>query len=55
MTVVAIDLEACLPARNLARTYRVVVCRDLFGFWTVDLTFGRIKPYASPGPNWPEM
>ncbi len=35
-------LEARLPEANLARAYRVVVSRDLFGLYTVNVTFGRI-------------
>lgn len=38
----ACHLEARLPEANLARAYHVVVSRDLFGLYTVDVTFGRI-------------
>lgn len=35
-------LEARLPEANLARAYHIIVSRDLFGLYTVDVTFGRI-------------
>ncbi len=38
----ACHLEARLPDANLARAYCVLVSRDLFGLYTVDVTFGRI-------------
>lgn len=46
MTLFACDLEARLPASNLARAYHVVVFRDLFGMFVVEVTFGRI---GTPG------
>ncbi|MEM1289431.1 MAG: WGR domain-containing protein [Pseudomonadota bacterium] len=38
----ACHLEARLPEANLSRAYRVMVLRDLFGLYTVEVTFGRI-------------
>lgn len=35
-------LEARLPEANLARAYHIVVSQDLFGLYTVEVTFGRI-------------
>lgn len=35
-------LEARMPEEKLARAYHVVVPRDLFELYTVDVTFGRI-------------
>ena len=35
-------LEACDPARNRWRLYRVEAGRDLFGTWVVAVTLGRI-------------
>lgn len=43
----ACDLQATLPEANLARAYRVVVQRDLFGLYTVDITFGRIGSFGT--------
>ena len=40
-------LEARLPTANLARAYRIVVSEDLFGQYTVDVTFGRIGTYGT--------
>ncbi|WP_424934757.1 hypothetical protein [Amaricoccus macauensis] len=48
MTLFECDLEARLPACNLARAYHVVVSRDLFGMFVVEVTFGRI---GAPGRN----
>lgn len=43
----ACHLEARLPEANLARAYHVTVLRDLFGHYTVDVTFGRIGSAGS--------
>lgn len=40
-------LEARLPEANLARAYHVVVSEDLFGQYTVDITFGRIGTHGT--------
>ncbi len=37
-----IHLEAIDPAHNCFRAYSIVVERDLFGCWLVDMTNGRI-------------
>lgn len=42
MSVFSIHLEACDPARNRFRAYRLDVARDLFGAWLVEVKFGRI-------------
>lgn len=42
MTLFACYLEARLPEANLARAYAIIVSQDLFGLYTVDVTFGRI-------------
>ena len=42
MTAFDIRLEARLPEKNLARACHVIVFRDLFGVWVVEITFGRI-------------
>lgn len=46
MTALRLVLEARDPARNVWRRYELVVARDLFGAWLVEVTFGRI---GSPG------
>lgn len=38
----SILLEACDPARNIHRSYRIAAGQDLFGDWIVQLTYGRI-------------
>ncbi|BAU94036.1 hypothetical protein MPPM_5431 (plasmid) [Methylorubrum populi] len=40
--VFSAHLEACDPAQNRWRSYRVEAGRDLFGTWVVAITFGRI-------------
>ena len=35
-------LEACDPARNHFRSYRIEAGTDLLGDWLVDVTYGRI-------------
>jgi hypothetical protein len=35
-------LEACDPARDCFRSYRIDAGTDLFGTWLVDVTYGRI-------------
>jgi hypothetical protein len=42
MSVFSIQLEARDPAHNRFRAYRLDVARDLFGFWLVEVKFGRI-------------
>jgi hypothetical protein len=37
-----IELQACAPAANCYRRWRVEVGPDLFGLWTARVTFGRI-------------
>lgn len=37
-----IQFEARDPARNIARSYRIVAGQDLFGDWVAELTYGRI-------------
>jgi hypothetical protein len=39
-------LEACDPARNHFRAYRIEAGTDLLGDWLVDITYGRI---GAPG------
>jgi predicted DNA-binding WGR domain protein len=46
VTALHLVLEARDPARNVWRRYELVVERDLFGVWLVEVTFGRI---GSPG------
>jgi hypothetical protein len=46
ISVFSIHLEACDPARNRFRTYRLDVARDLFGAWLVEVKFGRIGAKA---------
>lgn len=42
METLFISLEAINPERRCWRSYCVRVTRDLFGFWLVELTNGRI-------------
>lgn len=37
-----IALVAVHPERNVRRTYRLALGRDLFGDWTVELRYGRM-------------
>ena len=37
-----ITLVALYPERNIRRTYRLALGRDLFGDWTVELCYGRM-------------
>src|SRR5690242_1023434 len=42
METFSIRLEACDPARDHFRAYRIDAGRDLFGDWLVDVTYSRI-------------
>lgn len=42
MSAIQIELQACDPARNRYRAWRVDAGRDLFGRWNARVTFGRI-------------
>lgn len=42
IAVFSARLEACDPARNRWRSYKVEAGRDFFGTWVVAVTFGRI-------------
>lgn len=52
--LLSLTLEAHNPERNHHRRYAVSVGRDLFGHWTVRVSFGRVgqagqeKRYGSP-------
>ena len=52
--LLALTLEAHNPARNHHRRYAVSVGRDLFGHWTVRVSYGRVgrpgqeKRYGGP-------
>ena len=46
MSIFTARLEACDPARDCFRAYRLEAGSDLFGAWVVDATYGRI---GSPG------
>jgi hypothetical protein len=46
MSIFTARLEACDPARDRFRSYRLEAGPDLFGIWLVDATYGRI---GSPG------
>jgi predicted DNA-binding WGR domain protein len=37
-----IELQACDPAANRRRAWRLQAGRDLFGAWTTEVQFGRI-------------
>lgn len=42
MNLFTARLEACDPARDCFRSYRLVAGTDLFGAWMVEATYGRI-------------
>jgi hypothetical protein len=42
MSIFTARLEACDPARDCYRSYRLEAGPDLFGIWVVDATYGRI-------------
>ena len=42
LDVLRIEMQACERAANRYRSWRVEVGQDLFGMWTVRVTFGRI-------------
>ena len=42
LEILRIELQACERAANRYRSWRVEVGQDLFGMWTVRVTFGRI-------------
>jgi hypothetical protein len=42
MAETRIELQACDPAANRQRAWRLEAGRDLFGAWTTEVQFGRI-------------
>ena len=42
MSIFTARFEACDPARDCFRAYRLEAGQDLFGAWLVDATYGRI-------------
>ena len=48
MSLFTARLEACDPARDCFRSYRLDAGPDLFGAWLVEATYGRIGAPAGP-------
>ena len=42
MSEFAITLEARNPDAGHWRSYQIEMCRDLFGYWQIEIAYGRI-------------
>lgn len=42
MQTLCIGLDACAPERRCFRAYEIAAGQDLFGFWMVEMAYGRV-------------